>query len=96
MNAALAQHDREFFESYLENPDSYNGEDLQDVLDNPDGVDRVKCENADKTRVCPDANFADLGYRVPLAMVLRKVTSIPEKTRLLETFFRNYSDYIHK
>jgi hypothetical protein len=35
----------------------------------------------------------DVGYRVPLALVLRPVTDSVERTNLLDIFFRSYTEY---
>ena len=35
----------------------------------------------------------DVGYRVPLALVLRPTTAATERIKLLELFFRTYDEY---
>lgn len=95
MNAALYQLDLETLEGAVENPESYPEVDLADD-DVKDLVFQMNSENAQKQKICPDSKLVDLGYRIPLAIALRKLDNKEQRVEHLGYFYKNYSHYIYK
>ena len=54
-------------------------------------------EDAERIDLCDEeGDFCDVGWRVPLSLVLKDVTEKTERVRLLKIFFELYSEYINK
>jgi hypothetical protein len=90
MNAAMYQHDVEKVE-YSEEFKEEIGEQQYLAL-----LKRTECERAEREKYCPDSEFIDLGYRVPLSIVIKKVQEPERRKELLKTFFSVYNEYIYK
>lgn len=95
MNAAMYQHDVEKVE--------YSEEFKEDEFKEEIGeqqylalLKRTECERAEREKYCPDSEFIDLGYRVPLSIVIKKVQEPERRKELLKTFFSVYNEYIYK
>ncbi len=55
-------------------------------------------EEAERAKLYPHQGylFADVAWRVPLSVVLRKIPEKPERIRLLDHYFDFYDEYAHK
>lgn len=111
MNAALYQWDVENMESAIEAGEPFYAywRDLQAVLrdaeDDTVEIDEaterelyetVAVELDTKRRNCPDVQHADVGYRLPLSVALKKRQKPEERIDLLDQFYRSYDNYASK
>lgn len=55
-------------------------------------------EEAERERLCkyPDYQFGDVGWRIPLSLVLSDVPEKRERIRLLDEFYDWFLEYLHK
>ncbi|MDP8214825.1 MAG: hypothetical protein RAO92_04040 [Candidatus Euphemobacter frigidus] len=79
---------------------------LEDPFDDPEYIpdredtrkeyERVKEEHKEHKKHCPDVCHADVAYRIPLSVALKKVESKKEREKLLDIYYRNFNDYLDK
>jgi len=108
MNAALYQvetepmeswiEEDEPFEKYAENMRAYMLEKHEDYDEETDRelYERVKQELSEKYKYCSDVQHADVSYRVPLSIILKKVTSKHHRISLVNSYYQIYDEYIRK
>ena len=108
MNAAIYQvetepmeswiEENEPFEKYAENmrtyvieEDDYYNEETEREL-----YERVKKELAEQCKYCPDVEHADVSYRVPLSIIIKKAKSKKQRVNLMNSYYQIYDEYIRK
>jgi hypothetical protein len=111
MNAALYQWDVQHLESAIEAGDPFSAywDHLQaTLLDEDDETvqideeserelyETVAMELEMKKRVCPDVQHADVGYRLPLSVALKKCQEAEKRVNLLDLFYQAYDNYASK
>jgi len=112
MNAAIYEWDAEDMEDCIQNgePFSVYWEAVQEYMQDLDEdeeedydeatlrelFDTVAFEVETKRKHCPDVEHADVGYRVPLSMVLKRVPEREDRIDLMKQFYRNYNHYASK
>lgn len=108
MNAALYQAETEPMESWIEENEPFDkyAENMRTyVLEEDENYDeeaerelyeRVKKELMEQRKYCPDIQHADVSYRVPLSIILKKVKSKKQRVSLMDSFYQIYDEYIRK
>jgi hypothetical protein len=111
MNAALYQWDVQHLESAIESGDPFYAywDHLQAALLDEDDetvqideeserelYETVAMELEMKKRVCPDVQHADVGYRLPLSVALKKCQEAEKRVNLLDLFYQAYDNYASK
>ncbi|HDQ40488.1 MAG TPA: hypothetical protein ENN39_05590 [Desulfonatronum sp.] len=110
MNVALYQSDTEdmetwieagepfeaFFANWMENWPEEDDEERPDEAVTREEYAQVAGEMEEKQRCCPDVRHADVGYRVPLSRILKRVDEQEERVRLVDAFYQSYNNYIMK
>lgn len=108
MNAAMYVWDIDAIETWVESgePFSAYSQEMKDLALDGDweydeDTDRelyevVRLELDEKKRNCPDVRHADVGYRVPLSIALKKIPNKKGRIDLLNQFYQAYENYIMK
>jgi len=111
MNAALYEWDTEDMEDCIENGERFSVywesvqeyvRDLDDEEDEYDEAtlrelfDTVISEMKMKQSHCPDVEHVDVGYRVPLSIVMKKLNKAEKQIDLLDQFYKAYNNYASK
>lgn len=108
MNAALYQVETEPMESWIEENEPFDKyadnmreyaieiDEQYDEEAEKELYERVAKELEEKRKFCPGVRHADVSYRVPLSIILKKVRSKQQRVRLLDSFYRIYDEYIRK
>jgi len=58
--------------------------------------ERVSLEMEQKEKFCAHVSHADVGYRIPLSIVLKKEKNKEKRVELLKLFYHHYSWYASK
>lgn len=104
LNAALYQHKAEPTESWirdgrpfsvwLDNYVQYVADEDEEIDENilRQEYDQVAAEMQERQTLCPSSNLADLPWRAPLALAVRKAPGDQEKIELIETFYDVFNE----
>jgi len=108
MNAALYQLETEPMESWIEEGAPfvdyaenikkyvlYDGEEYDEKADCELYV-RVNEELREYHLYCPGVQHADVPYRIPLSIAIKKVGDKKSRIKLVDLFYQTYGDYIGK
>jgi len=111
MNVALYEWDTQDMEDCIENGESFSvfwesvQEYLRDLDDETEEYDEdtlrelfetVASELAVKKRLCPHVRHADVGYRLPLSIAIKKLQKPEQRVDLLDQFYQAYDNYASK
>lgn len=104
LNAALYQHKAEPTESWIRDGRPFSAwldNYVQYVVDEDEEIDenilrqeydQVAAEMQERQTLCPLSNLADLPWRAPLALAVRKAPGDQEKIELIETFYEVFNE----
>ena len=78
--------------------------DSEEFQEDPEGTKenerefflQAREEFEEKNRFCPDIGHADVGYRVPLSIVLQRIDDHDERVKILDIFYLNFNTYLAK